>query len=198
MANLNEQNGSVTLEQAQEVLEGFSSVNLDEVSPEVIRVAFRELHPGPGGQGVVVTTSVKEINTWVPMFLFNRMLANQKKVQQARRIHAQREAAERARERLLEDEEGVMVISEEPLEEEEEEDSFNFTTLTDEAFKSILANSEPALLWQAREVLTVWKLTPGEGEMSLKRLLLGLTFEQIQGLFMHFFGAMLRQKQNKA
>lgn len=194
---MNEQNGSVTLEQAQEVLEGFSSVNLDEVSPEVIRVAFRELHPGPGGQGVVVTTSVKEINTWVPMFLFNRMLANQKKIQQARRLHTLREAAKEAREEQL-TEEGIGLEPLEPEEEEEEEDSFNFTSLTDEAFKSILANSDPALLWQAREVLTVWKLTPGEGGMSLKRLLLGLTFEQIQGLFMRFFGAMLRQKQNKA
>jgi hypothetical protein len=196
MANLNEQNGSVTLEQAQEVLEGFSSVNLDEVSPEVIRVAFRELHPGPGGQGVVVTTSVKEINTWVPMFLFNRMLANQKKVQQARRLHTLREAAKEAREeeQLTELAEGIGLEPLEPEEEEEEEGSFNFTSLTDETFKSILANSEPTLLWQAREVLTVWKLTPGEGGMSLKRLLLGLTFEQIQGLFMRFFGAMLRQK----
>lgn len=184
---IDEQN--ISLEQAQQMMAEMSAVNLDEVSPGVITVAFHEFTPGKRG-GFVVETTMKEINTWVPMYLFNRMLANQKRMQKLRQQRARK----------------VEFAVDPPIEEEEEENydlladdsTLDFAKLTDEAFKESLANSEPALVWQAKEVLTVWKLTPGEEGMSLKRLLLGLTLEQVQGLFTRFFGAMLQKKMNRA
>lgn len=181
--NIDETN--MSLADAQNVMDSFAAVNLDEILPERLKVAFREFKPGPDGKSVVIETTVKEINTWVPMYLFNAMLSNQKKVQKLRKQRALQSEF-----RVEEQEQEEFDLLEEP--------DLDFAQITDAAFKAILANTEPTLLWQAREVLTVWKLTPGEAEMSLKRLMLGLTFEQIQGLFMRFFGAMLRQKQSRA
>lgn len=174
--------GGVSLEQAQEMLEGFSAVNLDEVSPASVTVAFREF-VADAQKGYAVKIVKKDIHTWVPMYLFNRMLANQKRVQKLR--SQARNAAP-----AIEAEESFDLFA--------DEEPFNPATLSDEAFQQIMRESEPAIVWQSREVLTIWKLTPGEEHMSLKRLVLGLGFEQIQGLFMRFFGAMLRQKGIRA
>ena len=182
------ENGSLTLERAQEMISEFSAVNLDEVAPEVIKVAFREFVPRVGG-GYMIQTTAKEINTWVPFWLFNRMLANQKQVQKLRR---QRAALEAATDEQTEPETEPLDLL------QEEEQPLDFLALTDELFREVMSNSEPAIVWQVREVLAVWKLTPGEEHMSLKRLVLGLTFEQIEGLFSRFFGAMLRRRQIRA
>ncbi|GAC1471397.1 MAG: hypothetical protein PVSMB5_20000 [Ktedonobacteraceae bacterium] len=174
--SLDGKEGSISLLHAQQIIEEYSETTLDEVSPTSVQVAFCEYTPN----GPKITP--RTISTRVPMFAFNNMLANQKRMQKLRKKQLQ------AKEFDISDEntEEFDLLSEETLP--------NFATLTDQAFRDIIANSEPAIVWQAREVLTIWKLTPGEGEMSLKKLMLGLTFEQIQGLFSRFFGAMLRQK----
>lgn len=179
------ENGQVDLEKAQGMMQGFSSVNLDEVNPEVIEVVFREFKPGSDGKGFVIEAVPKKINNWVPMFLFHRMLANQKKVQNARK-------------RRLVQAEFTIEEDQKEFDPLAEDDTLDFAALTDEMFKEIIGSSEPALVWQAKEVLQIWKLTPGEEGMSLKRLVLGLSFEFIQKLFTLFFGAMLLQKQSKA
>lgn len=182
------ENGGITLEQAKEMISEFSAVNLDEVAPEVLKVTFREFVPGADGSGYTIKVVTKEIHTWVPMFLFNRMLANQKRMQKLRRQLAARDQSEEQ----SEPETGPLDLL------QEEEQPFNFSALTDEFFREIMNNCEPSVVWQAKEVLAVWKLTPGEEQMSLKRLVLGLSFEQIAGLFSRFFGAMLRQRQIRA
>lgn len=176
---------SVNLEQAQQMIEGYQSVNLDEASPAPVKVSFCEFVQGDDSGAYHIAFTEKIINTRVPLFAFNNMLANQKRMQRLRR--KQLLATEQT---TSDQEEEFDLLAEDTLP--------NFATLTDQAFKDIVNASEPAIVWQAREVLTIWKLTPGEGEMSLKKLMLGLTFEQIQGLFSRFFGAMLRQKQSKA
>jgi hypothetical protein len=179
----------VTLEQAQELMEEMSAVNLDEVSPGTVSIAFREFVAGKNGSlRYSIEATTKEINTWVPMFLFNRMLSNQKKLQKHRRALA-RQVEFAATTEDVQEPDTYDVLAEEP--------DLDLTALTDQAFRAVLSESEPALVWQAKEVLTIWKLTPGEEQMSLKRLVLGLTFEQITGLFTRFFGALLRQKQSK-
>jgi hypothetical protein len=170
----------INLSEARELLDGFAAVNLDEVSPETVTVALREYAEDKHAKaGYRVDIAHKEIQTFVPMFMFNRMLANQKRVAKLRK---QRQVSK--------------------PEEEEAEDDFdflaedepNFTKLTDELFNDILRESEPAIVWQAKEVLNVWRLTPGEQDMTLKKLLLGLDLAKIEGLFTRFFGGMLRRR----
>lgn len=169
----------VSLEQARELLDGFAAVNLDEVSPETVTVAFREfVEDKHAPAGYCVDIVHKEIETFVPMFLFNRMIANQKRVAKLRK---------QAREKPVDEDTDETF----DLFAEEEAD---FTKLTDQMFNDILRGSEPAMVWQAKEVLAVWRLTPGEENMSLKRLLLGLDLAKLEGLFMRFFGEKLLKR----
>jgi hypothetical protein len=190
MTDLDNGSSGVTLEQAQQMMEGFSSVNLDEVSPETLTVTFREFYPTPDSEaGYYIETTQKQIRTFVPMFLFNRMQSNQKKVQRLRKKNLL--AAEFAKQTTQEDEneESFDFLAERPL---------NFAEITHEAFKDILAASEPMLIWQATEVLAVWRLTPGEEDMSLKHLLLGLDFEKIEALFLRFFVEKIQRRRIRA
>lgn len=180
---------NITLEQAQAMMAEMSAVNLDEVTAGVVEVAFREFIPDENG-GFRIETTMKEIETWVPMFAFNNMLANQKKVQKLRRSLARQVEFATSNDQKDEPKEDLIDLL--------AEDTVDFATLTNQMFRDIVSQGEPTLLWQAREVLSIWKLTPGEGEMSLKRLMLGLSFEQIQGLFTRFFGAMLQKRTNRA
>ena len=173
-----------SLREARQFIEQAASVNLDEMSPEVLTVTFREFVPDKH-HGYKVEVQHKEISTFVPMFLLNRMLANQKK-------------AQKLRERFKA---GIQAVVTETAEEEAEEffadaRPLDFMALTDNMFMDTIRNSEPMLIWQAKEVLAVWQLT--EPDMTLKRLLLGLDFEKLNGLFSRFFGAMLLQKKSKA
>ena len=169
----------INLEQARELLDGFAAVNLDEVSPETVTVALREFVEDKHAKaGYRVEVAHKEIETFVPMFMFNRMLANQKRVaklRKQRRVQSEEDEHEEDFDFLAEDEP-------------------NFSKLTDQMFNDILRESEPAIVWQAKEVLNVWRLTKGEEDMTLKKLLLGLDLPKIEGLFTRFFGGMLRRR----
>jgi hypothetical protein len=173
--------GGMSLSEAREMMEDISSVNLDEVAPQTVTVAFRDIVQHKDGSYEMELVH-KEIRTFVPMFLFNRMLANQKKAQKARK----KWQAERTTAKASEEEQAIDDFEAEP-------EAFDFMAMADEAYRRLLAESDPMILWQAREVLTVWQLT--DKSMSLKRLLLGLNFERITGLFSRFFGGMLLQKR---
>lgn len=171
----------ISLEQARELLDGFAAVNLDEVSPETVTVAFREFTEDKHSKaGYRVEIVHKEIETFVPMFLFNRMMANQKRVAKLRK-----QRQEKPVEEDVNDDETFDLLA---------EDDADFAHVTDQMFTDILRASEPAMVWQAKEVLAVWRLTPGEENMSLKRLLLGLDLAKLEGLFMRFFGEKLLKR----
>ena len=178
-----------SLKEAQSFIEQAAATNLDEVVPGTEMVAFREFVPDTTNRlGYRVELEHKEINLFVPMFMLNQMLANQKKAQKLReKFKAEQEKA-KEKEATYADVEEFFADSK-PL---------NYSELTDKMLHDILLNSEPMLIWQAKEVLGVWRLTQGEEGMTLKRLLLGLDFEKLNGLFSRFFGAMLLQKKSKA
>lgn len=180
-----DQESSMSLSEAREMMEDISSVNLDEVAPQTVVVAFRDIIQDKHGDYTMELVH-KEIRTFVPMFLFNRMLANQKKAQKVRK----KWQLERTTAKVDE------AVEEQEADFEAEPEAFDFMAMADEEYKRLLAESDPMILWQAREVLTVWQLT--DKSMSLKRLLLGLNFERITGLFSRFFGGMLLQKKSKA
>lgn len=190
----------VNMQEAQAMLDEYSSVNLDEVAPATVTVAFREFFPDERAKsGFRMDLLHKDIETYVPMFLFNRMLRNQKEVQKLRRRRAVIAAAQAARDEMIDDlAEATGLAADASLEFEANDAPLNFAEITDQMLADILRESEPTVIWQAKEVLSVWRLTKGEEDMTLKRLLLGLDFEKIEGLFMRFFGAMLRRRQNRA
>jgi hypothetical protein len=181
--------GNTELEQAEAMMDGFSAVNLDEVSPETVNVTFREFLPDTSvPAGYRIELSQKQIRTFVPMFLFNRMQANQKKVQRLRKKALLKVEFATDEEMAEEEEEAFDFLEEKPL---------NLAAITHQTFKDMLASSEPSLVWQATEVLAVWRMTPGEEEMSLKRLMLGLDFEKIEALFLRFFVEKIRRKASR-
>lgn len=194
MLNGNIVESPVSLEQAQEMLQSFSSVNLDEASPEILDVAFGEFIPDPDGK-YSMQIQTKQIYTRVPMHLFNRMMLDQKQGQRMRKKRAQQQEFTVSPDQ---NEEEAKKQDEQEFEDFIDEEKCTFTLMTDEEFRVILANMDINFVWQLKEILAVWKLTPGEAGMSLKRLYLGLTFEQVEGLFMRFFGARLLKRVSKA
>lgn len=171
---------------AQDEMEEAGAVNLDEVVAEPIMVAFSEFIADKR-TGYRMEIVHKEIQSRVPMWLLLSMLANQKKVNKLRKKVKATEPAEpetisqEERDAILDD----LLTEEEPV--------LDFVALTDHMFADVLKNTEPTLIWMAKEVLRVWKLT--EHDMTLKRLLLGLDMAQVKGLFSRFFAESLLQKK---
>ncbi len=143
--------------------------DLDEVAPEPVAVTLREYieraETDADGHSVMRRRLVVRralIETFVPMQVFNRMMAD-------RRIALLLRA-------------GATGASASALP-------------TAVAADADAADDEPAddpmLDWMQRSVLRVWRLT--EPDMTLDRLALGLSFQQMQGLFARFFGELLRQ-----
>lgn len=143
--------------------------DLDEVAPEPVAVTLREYieraETDADGHSVMRRRLVVRralIETFVPMQVFNRMMAD-------RRIALLLRA-------------GATGASASALP-------------TAVAADAAAADDEPAddpmLDWMQRSVLRVWRLT--EPDMTLDRLALGLSFQQMQGLFARFFGELLRQ-----
>lgn len=174
---------AVNPETMQEVADSIAAVNLDEMVPETLAVAFREFVPDKA-HGYREEIVEKHIRTFVPMFLFNRMQYNQRQLQKQRKWLAAHPKPE--------PEDGPMP---ELLFEDNADD---FKAFVDRAFDAIMQQGDPAFSWQAREVLSVWRMTPGERDMTLKRLVLGLGFEGVQRLFMVFFVETIRRKQSRA
>ncbi len=181
------------IKQAQEEMEEAGAVNLDEVDIGVIPVAFSEFIPDKKS-GYRVETVHKEIQSRVPMWLLISMLANQKKVQKLRKKIATTVESVIVPETITQQEHDDILADLLA----EDETVLDFASLTDKLFADVLKDTEPMLIWMAKEVLRVWKLTPGEHDMTLKRFLLGLDMTQVKGLFSLFFGASLLQKKSKA
>src|SRR5436305_1511726 len=102
--NVPELRQEANLREAQSFIEQAAAVNLDEVSPEVLTVTFREF-VADGKHGYRVMVERKEINTYVPMFMLNQMLANQKKAQKLREKFKQAQEQAKVESTYAEDEE---------------------------------------------------------------------------------------------
>ena len=179
------------IRKAQADMEEAGAVNLDEVNAEGIPVAFSEFIPDKQ-KGYRVEMVHKEIESRVPMWLLLSMLANQKKIQKLRKkITSTVESVPETFTQADYDDILADLLA-------EDDTVLDFAALTDKLYADVLRNTEPTLIWMAKEVLRVWKLTPGEHDMTLKRLLLGLDMLQVKGLFSRFFAASLLQKKSKA
>ena len=77
-------NGKTSEQQAREVLEQAQHINLNEVAPEPVEVTLHEYVEDPETHRRKLVTTQHTIETHVPMRLFNRMIATQKRVREAR------------------------------------------------------------------------------------------------------------------
>jgi len=94
-------NTEVTVQQARTMLDQGLQINLNEVAPEAVEVSLREYVPvteqGADGQSRTrnkLVTTQHLIETSVPMKLFNRMVATQKRAQEQRRVWLAKTGAE--------------------------------------------------------------------------------------------------------
>ncbi len=73
-------------EQALNTLDRLGSVNLDEVTTDIVPVAFVEFEPHESGGVKRMKPRVRhaEIIDYVPMYLLNRALANERKIKKIR------------------------------------------------------------------------------------------------------------------
>lgn len=155
---------------AQQFFEQSAAQNLDEVAPEPVSVTIREYveRTEEDAEGRPVTrrrlvVRSAQIETFVPMRVFNRMMAS-RRVALARRATL---AAQRA-----------------------DVGAWAAADAADDGDDDNPAD-DPVMQWMQQNVLRVWQLT--EPDMTADRLENGLSFQQIQGLFARFFGEMLRQ-----
>ena len=142
-------------EQVQSFLNSMDTVDLEDMSVSTIRVGiqdYRMVHDPqfPGGMRRQANPRIAEIINFVPMRIFNQMLASRNKIMRQREKFLQSKA------------------------EEQEQ-------------------TDPMIEWMLRQVLEVWKLTPGEEDMTLDRLENGLDFQKIYRLFTLFFDKMMKQ-----
>lgn len=147
-------------EQVQGFLHSMDAVDLEDMSVSTIRVGIQDVRmvhdpQAPGGMRRQANPRIAELLNFVPMRIFNRMLAS--------------------RNRILKQREHFLKTK---TEEEEQAD--------------------PMIGWMLQQVLDVWKLTPGEEDMTLERLEDGLDFPKIYKLFSLFFDKMMKQMNANA
>jgi hypothetical protein len=125
------------------------------------------MEEGPNGEDV---PRIADIKTYVPMYLFHEMLRDRQRI------------LKEVRKKKLEilkspDNDGTDEVKEILMEEIKE------------------VEQEIQTGWLERQVLNIWKRT--EHDMTYERLVRGLNFEQIQGLFNLFFAGLIKSKQAK-
>lgn len=79
-----------TLAQAQTFFDGLAAVNLDEVTTEVLRVGIRDYREETmenGQKRRIPWPRIAEIENFVPMKVFNRMMASRNRVLKERQIY---------------------------------------------------------------------------------------------------------------
>lgn len=155
---LDDQTGALTeaeRERAQPFLNSLESVDLEEMTITTVRVGIRDVRTVKDEDGTarrVANPRIAEINNFVPMRVFNRMLSSRNKVMKQRQQYA-----------LIKD--GLDVGE----------------------------DVDPMVEWMLTQILEVWKLTPGEEDMTLARLEDGLDFAKIYKLFTIFFDKLMKQ-----
>lgn len=147
-------------EQVQSFLNSMDTVDLEDMSVSVVRVGIQDyklVHDPqyPGGMRRQANPRVAELLNFVPMRIFNQMLASRNRILKQREQFLKTKAEE------------------------------------NEA-------ADPMIGWMLQQVLAVWKLTPGEEDMTLERLEDGLDFPKIYKLFSLFFDKMMKQMNANA
>jgi len=123
------------------------------------------MEEGPNGEDVPRTA---EIRTYVPMFVFHEML--------------------RDRQRILKE---VRRKKIEILRSPDNDGTPEIKAMFEEEAKEL--EQDMMTEWLELQVLSVWRRT--EKDMTYDRLVRGLDFEQMQGLFNRFFAGLIRSKQ---
>lgn len=142
-------------QRVQPFLSSMESVDLEEMTISTVRVGIRDVLIVSDKDGTarrIANPRIAEINNFVPMRVFNRMLSSRNKVMKLRQQH--------------------VMAKDRP---------------------DVGEDVDPMVQWMLAQILEVWKLTPGEEDMTLERLEDGLDFPKIYKLFTIFFDKMMKQ-----